>query len=142
MTKLNINQTQITLPDVIKWIGQKGFPENSLDNAVLTGSLDSAGIYYSLLRWHPGYMSAPHSYITDRLCIVVSGVWWVNSGPDFDPANCVPTPAGSFIKRVANTPHYDGVLANGTQPAVIAICGMAPVGVKLLEPGKPGWRRV
>jgi hypothetical protein len=33
-------------------------------------------------------------------------------------------PAGSFIRRVARTPHYDGVKS---KPAVIAICGMGPI---------------
>ena len=26
-----------------------------------------AGQYFVLIRWHPGYMSAPHWYETDRL---------------------------------------------------------------------------
>jgi hypothetical protein len=87
-------------------------------------------------------MSAPHYYATDRLCVVVSGTWWVNSGNDFDPQNCVSTLPGSFVRRVAMTPHYDGVIAGATEPAVIAISGIAPVRVKLVEPGMPGWRRV
>jgi hypothetical protein len=60
-------------------------------------------------KWYPGYMSAPHSYATDRLCLVLSGTWWVNSGTDFDPNTTVPGPAGCFVRRVAHTPHYDGV---------------------------------
>ena len=87
-------------------------------------------------------MSAPHTYVTDRLCVVVSGTWWVNSGADFDPAHCVPAPPGSFVHRVAHTPHYDGVVASGREPAVIAICGIAPVGMQYVEPHKPGWRKV
>jgi hypothetical protein len=142
MSKINSSQTQIQLPDSIEWIDQEGFPKKSMENAVLAGSLDRAGIYYSLLRWYPGYMSAPHYYVTDRLCIVISGIWWVNSGDDFDPGNCVLTPPGSFIRRVAGTPHYDGVIASGAEPAVIAICGMAPVDVGLVDPRQPGWRRV
>ena len=101
MSKINSSQTQNSIAQFIKWTGQEGFPKKSLENAVLAGSLDGTGIYYSLLKWYPGYMSAPHYYVTDRLCIVVSGIWWVNSGDDFDPGNCVPTPPGSFIRRVA-----------------------------------------
>ncbi len=41
-------------------------------------------------------MSAPHTYATDRLSVVLSGTWWVNSGADFDPANAVPVPAGGL----------------------------------------------
>jgi hypothetical protein len=44
------------------------------------------------------------------------GTWWVNSGADFDPDNCVPTSPGSFVLRVARTPHYDGVIAGGSEP--------------------------
>jgi len=62
-----------------------------------------------LMKWYPGYASAPHSYPTDRLSLVLSGTWWVNSGADFDPDATVPVPAGGFVRRVARTPHYDGV---------------------------------
>jgi len=57
---------------------------------VLTGDPTAAGLYYTLVRWWPGYMSAPHTYTSDRFCVVVSGTWWCNSGGDFDPASCVP----------------------------------------------------
>ena len=50
-----------------------------------------------LMKWFPGWMSAPHTYVTDRLCVVVSGVWWCNSGPDFDPGNAVPVYPGGFV---------------------------------------------
>jgi hypothetical protein len=140
--QVNLSQTQVRVPDSIKWTLQEGFPQNSLENAVLAGSLDGEGIYFSLLKWYPGYMSAPHYYATDRLCVVVSGIWWVNSGNDFDPDNCVPTPVGSYVRRVAGTPHYDGVIASGTEPTVIAISGIAPVNVKLVDARQPGWRRV
>jgi hypothetical protein len=43
---------------------------------------------------------------------------------------------------VAGTPHYDGVIAGGPEPAVIAICGMPPVNVKLVDPKQPGWRKM
>ncbi len=62
-----------------------------------------------LIKWYPGFMSAPHTYVTDRLCFVISGTWWVNSGEDFEPEATVPVPAGGFVRRVAHTPHYDGV---------------------------------
>ncbi len=50
--------------------------------------------------------------------------------------------ARSIVLRVAGTPHYDGVIAGGSEPAVIAICGMSPVDVKLVDPEQPGWRAV
>jgi hypothetical protein len=136
-------QTIITLPDKLVWhAGQSTGPPQSVESVALFGSTDAPGLYYQLIRWFPGYMSAPHMYDTDRLCVVVSGVWWVNSGADFDPANTVPCPAGTFIRRVAHTPHYDGVKADGKEPAVIAICGIGPNNPKWLIPGTPNVRRV
>lgn len=135
-------QTMFTLPADIAWKTRAGWPKDSVASADLFGSITEAGLYFTLIRWYPGYMSAPHSYVTDRLCVVLSGTWWINSGADFDPARCEAVPAGTFIRRVAHTPHYDGVIAGGAEPVEIAICGMGPVGMVYSEPGQPGWRRV
>jgi hypothetical protein len=108
--------------------------------AVLYGGLDLSGPYVVLMKWYPGYWSAPHSYATDRLSLVLSGTWW-NSGADFDPDNAVPVPANGFVRRVAGTPHYDGVVKNAKDPAVIALFGIAPVELKLVDPSKPAWRQ-
>ena len=139
---LDPKETILTLPADIPWKVRPDYPKDSVVSAPLYGTRQGSGIYYELIKWYPGYMSAPHMYATDRLCVVVSGTWWVNSGADFDPARCVPVPAGTFVHRVAHTPHYDGVVSSGREPAVIAICGVAPVEMKYVDPGKPGWRKV
>jgi hypothetical protein len=139
---LNPAQTIIQPPDEHHWIPNQGYPQHSVDMCPLTGSTTEPGLYYTLVRWWPGYMSAPHTYTTDRLCVIVSGTWWCNSGPDFDPAACVPVQAGSFVRRIATTPHYDGVIASAPSPAVIAICGIGPINYKLVDPSQPGWRKV
>ena len=95
-----------------------------------------------LVKWHPGYMSASHTYVTDRLCFVISGTWWVNSGETFEPEATVPVPAGGFVRRVAYTPHYDGVRKDGKEPAIIGIFGRAPIEFKLTDPSKPPVREV
>jgi hypothetical protein len=139
---INPSETQITLPDAIKWNAWRGAPSHSSEMATLYGGLDKPGPYLVLMKWYPGYMSAPHYYATDRLSLVLSGTWWVNSGADFDPDSTVPVPAGGFVRRVADTPHYDGVKSAGKEPAVIALFGIAPVHLKLIDPGKPGWRKI
>lgn len=133
-------ETQVTLPDQIKWTPWTAGPPRSAEMATLFGGLDKPGDYVVLMKWYPGYMSAPHSYATDRLCLVLSGTWWVNSGRDFDPDGTVPVPAGGFVRRVAHTPHYDGVKQSATAPVVIGIFGRAPVDLKLVDPSKPAWR--
>lgn len=139
---LNPEQTIIRPPDKLVWKSNPAFPEPSVDMCPLAGDINQPGIYYTLVRWWPGFMSAPHHYDTDRYCVVVSGTWWCNSGADFDPGACVPVPAGSFVHRVARTPHYDGVIRGHPEPAVIAICGIGPVNLAVIDPSKPLVRRV
>jgi hypothetical protein len=140
---INPAETQVTLPDAVQWSSWlPGFPPDSAQMATLYGGLDKAGPYVVLMKWYPGFMSAPHTYATDRLSVVVSGVWWVNSGAAFDPGHTVPVPAGSFFRRVARTPHYDGVIAGAKEPAIIALFGIGPVGFELVDANLPAWRRV
>jgi hypothetical protein len=139
---LNPEQTIIRPPGHLQWMANQAFSEPSVENCLLAGDPAQSGLYYTLIRWWPGFMSAPHHYTTDRLCVVVSGTWWCNSGADFDPAACVPVTVGSFVHRVAGTPHYDGVIKGHPEPAIIAICGMGPVNFALVDPSQPGVRRV
>ncbi len=110
--------------------------------APLYGDVNKPGLYLVMMKWNPGWFSAPHSYATDRIQVVVSGTWWVNSGPDFAPQDAVPVPAGGFVKRAARTPHYDGVPRHVKEPVVVAVFGMGPVDLQLSDPDKPAWRRV
>ena len=124
---INPSEKEVTLPGAIKWGGWiAGSPPHSGEMAALYGGLNKPGPYLVLMKWYPGYMSAPHTYATDRLSLVLSGTWWVNSGTDFDPDNAVPVPAGGFVRRTARTPHYDGVRKDANEPTVIGLFGIAP----------------
>ena len=137
------NETQVTLPDQYQWKpGLPDAPAQSVETVPVFGATDKPGLYVVLIKWHPGFMSAPHTYVTDRLCFVISGTWWVNSGENFEPENTLPVPAGGFVRRVAHTPHYDGVRKGGKEPAVIGIFGQAPIEFKLVDPTKPRVRAV
>src|ERR1700754_665749 len=93
------------LPDQIEW---KTNPAGTSRNAVRQGDPSKAGPYAMLLQWLPGNMSRPHFHPNDRFFIVVSGTWWVGSGPEFKPDTTVPMPAGSSVTHFAKGVHYDG----------------------------------
>jgi hypothetical protein len=63
----------------------------------------------------------------------------VASGKDFVPEKTVPARS---CRRVAKTPHYDGVIRSAREPTVIAISGIGPIHYHLTDPSKPGWREV
>lgn len=133
------NMTFIQQPGEIKWEIGGDRPPNTVEYANLFSKSSESGIYLNLTRWHPGFMSAPHWYETDRLCVVVSGTWWVASGEKFDPEATVPVSAGSFVRRVARTPHYDGCKKSDKEPAVIAICGVGPIKFHKVDESGPSW---
>jgi hypothetical protein len=139
---INPAQTIVKPWDQLVWKGQAGAPAKSVESTVLVGDPAKPGLYFMMVRWYPGFMSAPHKYETDRFCVVVSGTWWVNSGVDFDPAHAVPAPQGTFITRVAGTPHYDGVKAGEKEAAMIAICGMGPLVQTRVNPQVLGVQRI
>jgi hypothetical protein len=136
------NETFVLPFDRISFEEWGNLPPESGEMAMLYGDLNKPGPYLVVMRWNPGWFSAPHTYATDRICVVVSGTWWVNSGVDFTPQDAVPVGAGGYVKRTARTPHYDGVPNGQHDPAVIAIFGLGPVDIRLVDPTKPSWRQV
>jgi hypothetical protein len=136
------NQTFVVQPNEIKFEPWQGLPAGSGEMAMMYGDLNKPGPYLVLMRWNPSWFSAPHSYRTDRICVVVSGTWWVNSGEDFTPVQAVPVRAGGFVLRHARTWHYDGVPAEGKEPVIVAVFGIGPVDIQLADPKQPTWRRV
>ncbi len=135
-------QTFVLQRDAITFQPWTGLPPGSGEMAKLYGDFNAPGPYLVLMKWNPGWFSAPHSYATDRIQMVLSGTWWVNSGADFTPKDCVEVPAGGFVKRAARTFHYDGVPAGIKDPVIVAVFGIGPVDIELADPAKPSWRRV
>jgi hypothetical protein len=139
---IDSKQTFVLQHDDIKFVPWNGMPPGSGEMAKLYGDFNEQGPYLVLMTWNPGWFSAPHSYATDRIQMVLSGTWWVNSGADFTPKMAAPVPAGGFVKRTARTFHYDGVPGEIKEPVVVAVFGICPVEIELADPKLPAWRRV
>jgi hypothetical protein len=136
------SQTYILPRSAIKFEPWTGLPPGSGEMAKLYGDINKPGPYLVLMRWRPGWFSAPHSYATDRICMVISATWWVNSGRDFAPDQAVTVAAGGYVKRTARTFHYDGVPSGIKEPVMVAVFGLGPVDIELADPKQPSWRKV
>jgi hypothetical protein len=110
------------LPDQIKW---GSVTPGGNQQAVLFGDPSKPGLYGVLNRWVAGnHFSKPHFHPNDRFITVISGTWWVGTGPNFDPANAsVPMPAGSFVTHYGKQVHWDGAKDVDT---VLLIVGNGP----------------
>ena len=132
--------TMVTPPDKIPW-GRSKISRPAWPGRAMFGKLSEPGQYFVLIRWHPGYMSAPHDYETDPVCVVLSGPGGLRAATILSPRR--PCRCGrSFVRRVGGTPHYDGVTKSDTEPAIIAITGIGPIHYNLSDPNKPGGREV
>jgi hypothetical protein len=78
--------------------------------AVLFGDPNKEGLYGVLTRWTAGnHFSKPRFHPHDRFIAVISGTWWVGSGPIFDPANAsVAMPAWTFVTHYGKQVRWDG----------------------------------
>ena len=110
----------IQLPKEIKWNVNEAAGSAQ---AVLVGDPSKPGLYVVLQKWFPHHNSRPHFHPNDRYITVISGTWWVNTGPKYDPAGMKPVPAGSFVVHTGKGIHYDGAR---DEEAVLQIVGMGP----------------
>ena len=116
---LNPAAINIQLPSQLKWTVTR----SGANEAVLFGDPSKSGWYGVLVRWDPGHMSRPHFHPNDRYVTVISGTWWVGTGPKYDPPSTKAVPAGSFVTHYAKQIHYDGAK---DEPVVLEIVGMGP----------------
>ena len=107
------------LPNQITWTTDP----MGAQSAVMLGDPSKPGLYIILVKWTPHHMSHPHWHPNARYITVLSGTWWVGTGPKFDPESTVPIPAGSFVTHFAKQIHYDGAK---DEEAVIQIVGEGP----------------
>ena len=117
-TDLNPKAIAIQLPKDIKWVRNNG-----AEVATLVGDPAKPGLYVVLQKWLPHNNSRPHFHANDRFITVISGTWWVNTGPKYDPDGFKPVPAGSFVTHFAKEIHYDGAR---DAECILQIVGIGP----------------
>ena len=117
--QLDPKAISIQLPKEIKWVATAGGSEQ----AVLAGDPSKPGLYVVLTKWLPNRNSRPHSHPNDRFITVLKGTWWVNTGPNYDPAGMKPVPAGSYVVHYGGQIHYDGAK---DEEVILEIVGMGP----------------
>ena len=110
----------IQLPKDIKWVRNAA---GTAENVTLVGDPSKPGLYVVLQKWLPHNNSRPHSHPNDRFITVLSGTWWVNTGPNYDPDGMKPVSAGSFVTHYGKEIHYDGAK---DAECVLQIVGMGP----------------
>jgi hypothetical protein len=123
---INPSETEITLPGAIKWDDWvAGLPPHSGEMAALYGG---SGQARTLSRAHevvPRLHERP-AHLRDRSPLAGSLRHLVGKQRSrLRSEQHGAGSAGGFVRRIARTPHYDGVKKDTNEPAVIGLFGIA-----------------
>jgi quercetin dioxygenase-like cupin family protein len=118
------------LPEQIEWRPFPAFPP-SARLAVLVGEPSQPAPYVVRVKMPAGEKLMPHSHPEDRIYTVMSGVFYIGLGDQFDPARLNAYPPGSVIVLPGNTPHFHWAKSGEYVTQVTAI---GPLGLDYLDP--------
>jgi quercetin dioxygenase-like cupin family protein len=118
------------LPEDIIWKPYPGFPP-SVRQAVVVGDPTKPGPYLIRVKVPSGVKLMPHRHPEDRMYTVVSGVFYIGLGEQFDGDKLQAYPPGSTIVLPGDTPHFHWAKSGEYVSQVNAI---GPLGLDFLNP--------
>jgi quercetin dioxygenase-like cupin family protein len=93
------------LSEDLNWITLPAYP-SSVKVAVLVGNPKESGPYVVRVRLAAGTKFMPHMHQEDRIYTIISGVFYVGRGNNFDPNALHAYAPGSVIVLPRNTHHF------------------------------------
>jgi quercetin dioxygenase-like cupin family protein len=118
------------LPEDIEWKQFPAFPP-SARLAVLVGQPSEPGSYVIRVKAPAGVKLMPHRHAEDRVYTVISGVFYIGLGDQFDGDKVKAYPPGSVIVLPGDTPHFHWAKSGEYVTQVTAI---GPLGFEYLNP--------
>jgi hypothetical protein len=118
------------LPEDVDWKPFPAFPP-SARLAVLAGQPSQEGPYTIRVRLPGGVKLMPHRHREDRLYTVISGVFYLGLGDEFDPERLQAHPPGAVIMLPGNTAHFHWAKSGEYITQVTAI---GPLGLEYVDP--------
>ena len=117
------------LPEDVDWKPFAAFPP-SVRLAVLVGLPSEAGPYTIRVRVPRDVKLMPHRHPEDRVYTVISGIFYIGLGDQFDPDKLQAFPAGSVIILPGNTWHFHWAKSSEYITQVTAI---GPLGLEYIN---------
>ena len=117
------------LPEEVDWKPFAAFPP-SVRLAVLVGRPSEAGPYTIRVRVPRGVKLMPHRHPEDRVYTVISGIFYIGLGDQFDPDKLQAFPTGSVIVLPGNTWHFHWAKSSEYVTQVTAI---GPLGLQYIN---------
>lgn len=116
-------------PEDIDWKRFAAFPP-SVRLAVVVGEPAEAAPYTIRVRELQGEKLMPHKHPEDRVYTVISGVFYVGLGDEFDATKLEAHPPGAVIVLPGNTPHFHWAKSG---EYITQITAVGPLGLEYLD---------
>ena len=118
------------LSEDIEWKPYPGYPP-SVRSAVVVGQPSEEGPYTIRVRVPRGVKLMPHRHPEDRVYTIISGVFYIGLGNEFDADKLQAYSPGSVIILPGNTPHFHWAKSGEYISQVTAI---GPLGLEFVNP--------
>jgi quercetin dioxygenase-like cupin family protein len=117
-------------PEDISWEAFPAFPP-SARLAIVVGHPAEPGPYVIRVKVPPGTKLMPHRHPEDRIYTVMSGVFYIGLGEQFDDNELAAYPPGAVIVLPGGTPHFHWAKSGEYVTQVTAI---GPLGLEYVDP--------
>lgn len=117
------------LSEDIDWKPFAAFPP-SVRLAVIVGRPSETGPYTIRVRVPRGVKLMPHRHPEDRVYTVISGVFYIGVGDQFNPEKLEAYPPGSVVVLPGNTSHFHWAKSSEYVTQVTAI---GPLGLEYMN---------
>ena len=118
------------LPEDIDWKPFAAFPP-SARLAVIVGQPSEPGLYTIRVKVPHGVKLMPHRHPEDRIYTVISGVFYIGLGKEFDADKLEAYPPGAVIVLPGDTSHFHWAKSGDYITQVSAI---GPLGMEYVSP--------
>ena len=117
------------LPEDVDWKPFPAFP-TTVRLAVLVGAPSQPGPYVVRVKVPSGVKLMPHRHPEDRIYTVMSGVFYIGLGDQFDGEKVKAYPPGCVIVLPGDTPHFHWAKSGEYVTQVTAI---GPLGLEYMD---------
>ena len=118
------------LSEDVEWKAFAAFPP-SARLAVVVGRPSQPGLYTVRVKVPNGVKLMPHRHPEDRIYTVISGVFYIGLGDEFDADKLQAYPPGAVIVLPGNTSHFHWAKSGDYITQVSAI---GPLGMEYVNP--------
>jgi len=117
------------LSEDIEWKAFPAFPP-AVRLAVVVGNPAEAAPYTIRVKAPHGEKLMPHRHPEDRVYTVISGVFYIGLGEEFDAGKLEAFPPGAVVILPGNTPHFHWAKSG---EYVTQVTAMGPLGLEYLN---------